>query len=826
MYRFHLARNLRSLFFLLVVGGFLALCGALWWANRTGLPKTWRGMIEREISKQGAYVTIGGLSYNLLRGVVASDVHVFADPEHQRELSNLEGVILDFDKSKLARGIVHLTKIELVDADLMLPVNPKDPKGQVLTVTDVYGTILMPGERRLELSKTRGKIAGIDVKIDAQIFSSQLPVQPPPDESNEGKKRELFAKIINELGKWHFSQKTPPLLEIHLEGDATERASLIANLRFSAVDIEKNGHKLDTVDAEIELRGDLVTVNTLTATDTAGELAGHIDYNLLANEGRFDLSSSLEIPKMLKAWLGLATVKDIAIRGRQILEAEGSFQVAEDQIPQVQMTGHVRCDAVSLRGMPFEYVESAFSWRDGSFFLKDIQLNRGDGKARGKAMIRWPKVQLVLTTTLPVPVYRPFFVGQPLEIVLNDFSERKGAQLEVKLDGGFDVTDKHSWYYSGSGHLKNHSYKGVPVNDAECAFTLNHQQLDFHDGTVVFNYDNYALQKAFNGPKQATAKVGRIRFDAATKLVHVEAVNGEFWAAPLVRFFAPKIADLIEPYRFHQPPELRGAGVVDVTPQGRTSLDVTFTSKSPADYVFLGENLTLQQPQAKVAIRGERVSVNDLKLEVFDGAIAGRCSYLGNGKIEGEFSWNQLSIPKLTTAYGFKMKGGGSVTGRIAFGLNNNEVDTMSGDGLMAMEKAELFSVPLFGPLTPLIGTVLNDNTAGTQQARNAFFTFKIDKGVLSSNDFKTSTTSLNFTGDGSINLKDREIDILIRMNARGLLGLLTLPLRPFYGLFQFHGTGPLKNPEWKNVGFNATPEAQNALLAPPPKATIIAEDR
>jgi hypothetical protein len=36
----------------------------------------------------------------------------------------------------------------------------------------------------------------------------------------------------------------------------------------------------------------------------------------------------------------------------------------------------------------------------------------------------------------------------------------------------------------------------------------------------------------------------------------------------LVRLFAPKVADSLEVYRFHRPPELAGSGVVDVTPQG------------------------------------------------------------------------------------------------------------------------------------------------------------------------------------------------------------------------------------------------------------------
>ena len=90
--------------------------------------------------------------------------------------------------------------------------------------------------------------------------------------------------------------------------------------------------------------------------------------------------------------------------------------------------------------------------------------------------------------------------------------------------------------------------------------------------------------------------------------------------------------------------------------------------------------------------------------------------------------------------------------------------------------------------------------------------------------DFETSTTSVNFTGDGSIDIAARTIDFTIRLNARGLLGFVTIPLRPFYGLFQFRGTGPLKNPDWKNVHFTSPTEKENKILLTPPKAKSVAE--
>ncbi len=825
MYHLHLARNLRSLAFLLIIAAVLSALGTLWWANRTGLPESWRTAIEREISKQGAHVEIGALSYVPLRGVVATKVRVFSDPHLQQEISRLERVILDFDKAKLAQGRVRLTKIELKDAALVLPVDPKDPDSEVLEISHANGIVFIPGGRRIEIRNATGLISGIEVSLNARLIGYQQQGESRPDDSEMGNRRHLIARIIGELKKWHFDEDHPPHLGVFLEGDANDPSSVAAKLSLLAKEVEKNQHVLDEVSAEAEITGDLLTVTSLQAKDSRGTLNGRLDYDLSDRAGRFDLHSSLEIPPLLKAWLGVPPIRDILFGGGQTVDAEGEFRIDEKHQPQIRMTGHARCESVLLRGARFDTVEGSFSWAEGDLFLRDMRLSRPDGEATGKALIQWPLVRLALESTLPEQIFKPLFTGKPLETVIDNFTDREDARVHIKLEGGFDATDRTSWAYSGSGKVENVSYRGVPVNHADCKFSLSHHELDFHDGTVDFNYQNYALRKEFSGPARGTARIGRIRYDASRKIVEVENVTGPIWAAPLVRLFAPRVADSLEAYRFHEPPELTGSGVVDVTPQGRTALDVSFQSAGEADYRFLGENLTLSQPSGNVAIRGPQVTIEDLKLNVFDGPVASRFDFLGNGKLEGEMNWTKLSIPALTSTYGFQMKGGGTLTGRLEFSMTDGKVETMNGSGLFALEKTELFAVPVFGPLSPVISGVLGDRRAGFERAKSAFCNFRIKDGILSTGDFRTATTSLVFAGDGVVDLKERTLDMTIRLNARGLLGLITLPLRPFYGMFQFRGTGPLNATKWENVMFTTPGEEQKAILLPAPKATVVGSE-
>lgn len=823
MSRLHLTRNLRSLGFVAVVAALLAGIGILWWANRTGLPESWRATIEREAAGHGAHIKIGSLRYVLLQGIVATDVRIYAEPEKTQEISRLERIILDFDKLKLARGEFSLNKVELLHARLSMPVNPKNPDSDLLEVSDANGTVYIPGDGRLEIHDAHGKIAGIEFTLDARLMGFQQNGQHPPDDSNLGKRRALLAKVLQELEKWQFDAKRPPVVRVTVEGNVNDRASIDAKLAFRARNIGMNGYRLAEVTAEAQLMGDLLTVSDLQARDGQGVLNGHADCSLQDREGRFDVSSTLEIPALLNAWLGAALPGQIELAGRETVEAEGSFLLDEANVPKVRMTGHARCEAVTLRGEPFNSVESAFSWRDGDLLLRDLRLARPDGSADAKVIIEGSLVRMDVHSTLPLSVYRQVVTGLDLPInkIVHDFTAREGAAVDLKVEGGFDLHNHDAWAYTGQGSIKNLNYRGVPVNAAQCKYTLNHYELDFYDGTVNFNYASYGLHRAFRGAIQGIAQVGRIRYNAPEHLVEVEDVRGGMWAAPVLRLFAPVIADSLEQYRFHEPPELKAGGVVDVTPAGRTSLDISFSSEHPADYEFLGETITLGHPRGQVSIRGDKVNVNKLRTEAFGGPIAGDLEF-HKGILRGEISWSKVSLPELASTYDFHINGEGNTTGRIGFSFKDSKIETMAGEGLVALEEAELFSVPMFGPLSPLIGNVVNDDRAGYQRAKNAFFTYRIRDGILTSNDFQTATKSLNFAGDGSVDLVHRSLDMTMRMNARGLLKLITLPLRPFSGLFQFHGSGPLKDTKWESMKFTRPPDKQGEVLLVPPRATVI----
>ncbi len=824
MFRLKFLRNLRTAVWLLFVALVSMSLLGLYWANKTGLPSTWRKAIEQEISKRGVHVEIGSLSYIPLKGFVASNVRVYAEEERIHQISKLERIQLVLDYASLANGNLRLRKLELRNAELSILVDPKEPGGEALEFTKIYGTVLIPNEKFIEIRNTRGKVGGIDVEINASLQTKNQKQRGKDDYKNDAERREIVAVILRELDKWKFDPEKSPKVQINLEGHISKKETLKGQFGLQVTSIEKNGYQLSNVLANGDLSLNLITLNKFSAEDSRGIITGNADYLITNQEGRFNIESSIDITRLLDAWFSTPFQIDLLSGGSQKISFNGDFDLSTPTKPNVSLTGKAICESIMFRGISFDTLETWFSYQEGKLFLRDIKLTRPDGEAVGQILKEDSNIRIKLDSNLPVALYKPFFNGKPLEKVIDNFTVGSKALSEISLEGSFDTIDKSAWTFTGRGKLINQSYRGVAFHSADCSFSLNSNELDFYDGNLDFDYTNYELRKKFDGPTTGKATIERIRYDHKTKLIGVEKVSGVIWAAPLVRLFAPVIADNLEAYHFHRPHTISGSGQVDITPEGRTDLTIDFSTKNKADYKFLGHYITLKKPSAKVHVRNKEVDVTNLSSEVVGGTIQGKFSSQANSKLLGELTWKKLDVLELSNVYALNMKTGGNITGRIEFSITDGDISTMNGEGLVAMKDGELFSVPIFGPLSTVASAVVNDKRLGYERAKSAFCNFTIKRGIALIRDFETTTTSVKFTGDGSIDIFAKTIDFTIRLNARGLLGFVTIPLRPFYGLFQFRGMGPLMNPEWKNVHFTSPPEKEKEVLLSPPKAKTVGE--
>lgn len=826
MRRLRIIHKVRTLVALLAFTGVLAAGGALWWANQTGLPDSWRTGIEQALAAQGLHADIAGLRYWPLQGVEADEVTIYNDASRTRVLARAREVLVDVDRTKLARGEVRVERLDLKGGSLSLPVDPDDPQSKVLEVKNASGRVLMPGGRRFEVREAVGEVSGIRLEFEALIlgYRQRMTGQPFEIEQARAYRRKQLTRIIELLEPWQFDAVAPPVIRVRVEGDLDDPKTVRVDVQLKSGPLEHGGVAVKNVEAKGEMRGRLLVLESLRVEDEGGALSGRMEYDMADRSGRFEANSNLELPVLLKEFDAPGWLDQVSFQARPALSVRGNFEWPENGKPSIHLMGHLAAENVRFQGHSASRVECDVAWNGTNVFLDNLVVTRPDGTLRGRLLAQPDQVRYDVSTDLRIGVWSGFFDKQPLGKVFADFSDRDDTKVAAHVAGRFNRHDKHDWFARGEARATHMSYKGTPFREAEVKMNLNHEFLDFTEGKVDFDYANYAMRKEHGGPMTGLATVDRVRWNREPSTLTLEGIEGNFWPAPVLRCFLPKVADHLEQYRFHTTPKLSGGGVIGLFQKGaaKTDFRVNGNTAGQVTYKFAGKDLLLSGLKTRVQVKSRATEVRDLSFDLFEGPVRGSFDILpadGDTRVKGELDWTRLSLPEFSAACGFEKKAKGFVTGRIEFEHRGEAAAGLNGDGLIALEEGELFSVPIFGPLSPVLSAVLANRRAGFQEAKDAFCSFSVKEGVLHTDDFLTTTPSLVFTGDATADLNRLTLDMTIRMNARGLLGVITLPLKPFYGLFQFRGTGPLKEPKWDNVMFTSPPESQKDRLLSPPRA-------
>lgn len=827
-------RRLRIIHSLRTIGaiaGFLAvgvILGMLWWANRTGLPDAWRDGIADALAKHGIHARIASLRYTPFRGFEADEVVVYSDEEHRRVVARFNRLLFDLDRTKLTRGDFQVERLDLSGASFSLAVDPEDPESKSLDLTRLGGRIEFSGDRRLNVSDATGMVRGIrvDLDCDLDLFRAGNTLGDRTDDEARAERRRILLAVIDALDACDLKSTQPPRLRIDARGDLEDPGSLRATLSLQAADLAARDLTINNIDLRGEIRGPVLVIHHANVSAETGTLEGKAEYDLVEKSGRFELRSDLGVASLLER-LEIPVPENLPrFASPPAVDARGDFHHEEDGW-NFAVVGHAELDHPTFLHFAPDHVASSFSWDGSQLLLEDLVVEHGGGRVTGRAFIQPDLIRYEMSGSLPLDFVQRTVTIEPLHTVLNSFSGGPDLTYHLTADGHANPHDKHDWHFNGTAEADGIAYNGVPTRHAKVTMALSADLLDFTKGEVTFDYRDYPLRKRHGGPSRGVATVGRIAYEHPAKIIRIEDLAGTAWPAPIVRTFAPEIADHLEDYGFHRTPELTASGIIGIeSGLPRQDLAVRFRSEAGLDYKFLDETLELDSPRGVVRVLPDRVLVEDLRFGVFDGDIrASLVSRTGPpSKLSGAIDWTELDLEGIGKSYKFKSKPPGRLTGRADFTLTGQDVKGLDAEGHIALEKAQLFDVPVLGPLSPVIAAVLGNRRAGFQEANSAFCTFRIRDGVMASNDFLTTTRSLVFTGDGRADLNKLTLDMTIRMNARGLLGVITLPLRPFYGLFQFAGTGPLDSPEWRRVMFTSPPPEQELKLMDPPKARAVPE--
>ncbi|MGB2403398.1 MAG: AsmA-like C-terminal region-containing protein, partial [Akkermansiaceae bacterium] len=792
----HHLKFLVTLGFILTAG---ILVGGAYYINQSGISDQWRDRIAMELENLGVIADFDSLRLEITKGIVAKGVRIYADKKREDILAKLEHLVIDVDKTKLMRGKIRVNNIALKDADITLPIDSNDPNGKLIRINQLEGEMYLPDKKTIEARDLEGFLSGIHITMDARIWSENDDQHGDSKRFNETRRNRLqfMSKIIGELDRWQWPVDNPPRIKLYVEANTDNLETARIDFIIKAPEIQKNGTSLYDVELSGDYNNNTITLDQIEMRDSSGILESKASYHPATKALKFEARSSLHLQALCRQLLGINLANQLTFSTPPHISCTGTVNLSTTEKPQTMIAGQVSVSDFSFLGSRFLQLDSDFSSHNKDLFLTRLRAIHKKGQLTGRILLKDETIQYEADSTLPASAYKPFLEGSGIGNTLDKVTFQPDSKIHIKAQGTMNRNRLTQWEAKGYAAINKFTYRNTDINRLSGNYSLSELHSHFNDIEADFNYQNYTLKKSYEGPSSASISASSIHLNRDDNKITLNNINGTAWPAPIVRLFTPKVAEHIEKYRFHRPPNLIANGSFGLRGnKDATNFSINVNNPGSMHYTFIGEPLKLSRLQSNVQILGDRVNVNNLSFNTFDGACSGNIrvytSHPEKSGYAGDLQFRRLHLKEIGDLYQFDNAERGLLTGRIDFEGNGNLTEKFNAQGSLALEKGNLFSVPMLGPISNLIGGVLKDKNPTQESAKDASCTYIIKNGVIFSNDFLATTRSLKFTGEGQIDLNEKEINLLVRMNARGLFGVLAMPLRPFIGLFQFNGTGPI----------------------------------
>jgi hypothetical protein len=291
----------------------------------------------------------------------------------------------------------------------------------------------------------------------------------------------------------------------------------------------------------------------------------------------------------------------------------------------------------------------------------------------------------------------------------------------------------------------------------------------------------------------------RVEYDLTNRVVTLTSVLSRMDPLVMARCIGAGVAAALEPYRFEQPPLVRGAGTVPVEDTRQAALDLEVEGGPFRYWRFHLTNVT-----AGVHWRGETVSVTNLAAAFYGGRLSGGLDLdlrsTGGAAFRfqaraAEFDLQALLkdlLPERTN----RLEGVTSVS-LIVTDAQTADWQSWHGRGQVEMRNGLLWDLPIFGLLSPALNLVVPG--LGNSRATAARATFRIQRSVIYTDDLAIEAGPARLQYRGTVDFEGRVDARVVAevLHRTPIIGpLISLALAPVAKVFEYKITGTLWQPE------------------------------
>ncbi len=819
----------------------------------------WKSFVVEQLAEREVHVDFRSLTVDPFRGLVARDAVVFNDSGREQVLAAVERMHIDFDVGRLIEGELKVEALTLRDTALALPVDPQDPASEKAQMTGLNARVFLMEDRldirqaEGELAGVRLSVTG------SLVLPKKKEPRDPKDDPKENAARRMefirrnrshIQQGLRWLERFQFAQK--PSVAVELDGYADKLQNIEARLTLSARGVESGGYRCEDIDMQARYSGGFIDLTRLHLRDATGTLDASGGWQMGGEEVKFRLSSSADLPGLAAAFLHSEALREVVFYEPPSLSLDGTWFVgpstkAKTARP-VSALGQLSCGRVASRGEIFDGLSLNFGVTPEGFYVRDGLLRHKSGTLGFQAMdTDSGPLKFRALLKMDPRAFLPFVQKEKTREAISRFDFRDSSTIFLQLDGegpGPALTGLRS---AGRAELRDFTYRGTEIASAEGRVEFSGPEQVFsaitvtrHDGSgeagevrvnnqegwvrltgIKGSLDHVAITNCF-APKTAQ-HIARYKLPPSTAVELGGTIGTK----------KPDLNDLTISFRtpggtgryplwgkeyeigspagqitvkqdqlgydvsgqLHSKP-MRARGTVRLGAESAPEYTVQLTAGS-FPYSVFGKNLPFENATADVKAKGSQV-----EFDVKSSLLAGQFSLKGSldtaskpEKYRGELKVDAVSFRRFAQTYSPGYETEGDLSGYFEFAGRLDDWQALRGSGVGIIVNGNLYAVPVIGPLTPMLGSILPGPVKGYNVAKSANCTYRVENGLLTTHDFEAMTGVFRLVSKGRVDFIHDSIDFEAQARVRGIPGLVLLPVSH---LLEYKADGTISDPKWK----------------------------
>src|SRR5882762_295411 len=760
---------------LAILAAMFGSIGSGYYLARRGFGREWRYRVVEELHKRGVEANIGRLTLVPFRGLVARNVRIFDYKNRENTLALISEVSLDINYAALIHRQPFLNALDVRDAQITLPLKAAEGKAEKAQLTNFGAHVYFPPEQ-IYVSQAEGIFCGIRISATGQLIKRENYQPSAALSAEEWQRRLLIAqRAVNELQKFRFPA-TRPSLQIKFSGDVAEleKARVEATLRGDR--LQRGSYEIRDLSLAAEWNNQQLNVAHCEWSDGIGSFAGRANWNVQASSASFQTRSSLDLKAFLDAFGLGEPFASIEFQAPPAVEVSGSVNFGSARF-KPDIIGHVAFNRFSYKKVPFSDLTADFSWDGERTLVRDLRLRHQTGQIRADLFDAPADFRLNIESTI-VPEAVRMIAPPELNAFLRQWEWQRPPAIRLAIRG--QDHDPGTWKGDGTLILGRSRFRGTWMNSADT-------KIHFADGALSCE-DLHVARNEGTG-------TGSFTYDFKKHEVRFSNIKSSLNPAEVIFWIDPKVSNTVVPYKFRRPPSITANGLYQFRGGKNTRLEVKVEGANGMDYVFLGKTLPFDRISARLLFTNDRLQIIDLRGALLSGTLRGNADISlakNDPRYRANISVSEINFPLLTDLYYNYKTALGLLSGTYDFTGLGSDARTMRGRGRVEVTNGDVFAIPIFGPLSGILNRILPGS--GYSTAHRATANFKIDEGIIHTDDFDAAGSLFNMLGHGDVHFLDDKLDFNVRLNMKGPGFVLT----PVYKLFEYAGTGSLKKPDWR----------------------------